>query len=267
LTKHGRSCRGRFSPAPLFSLAQFIAYFFGVFAVSIRHRSLFYDFRGSQAPPAVASRMGDWCSLTVQTAGTPYVKAVSGGSMDLLLDATNEVQSACLYQGDVLPFDIDEIRRVSFVVKLTATLNAAIMGAFGVCSARNATLDTVAEAAWFHFNGSNALVVETDDGTNNNDDVATGIDLSTTYKRCTIDFCTGVKTNSPPTASKGGKGNVLFYVSDSMSSQRRVATGTAFDMSNYAGNLQLFAQIQKTAAAAGATLSIQEIEVEFKTGA
>lgn len=235
--------------------------------MSIRHRSLFYDFRGSQAPPAVASRMGDWCSLTVQTAGTPLVKAVSGGSMDLVLDATNEVQSACLYQGNILPFDIDELRRVSFVVKLTAALNAAIQGAFGVASAQNATLDTVAEAAWFHFNGSNALLVETDDGTNNNDDVATGVTLSTTYRRCVIDFCTGVKTNSPPTASKGGKGNVLFYVSDDFGSLRRVATGTAFDMSNYSGNLQLIAQLQKSAAAAGATLSIQEIEVEFKSGA
>lgn len=227
-------------------------------------RKLVYDFRGAQAPPAVASRIGDWCSLTVQTAGTPLVKAVSGGSMDLVLDATNEVQSACLYMGNILPFDIDDLIRVSFIAKISAALNAAVSAAFGVASAQNATLDTVAEAAWFHVNGSNALVVETDDGTTNNDDVATGISLAATYRRCVIDFSTGNLTRSPPSASLGGKGDVQFFVSDDMGSLRRVATGTSFNMSAYAGNLQLIAQLQKSAAAAGATLSILQAEVEYK---
>lgn len=226
-----------------------------------------HHFRGSQAPPAVASRMGDFCSLLVLTGGTPTCAAVSGGSMDLALEATNEVQSVTLYQGDILPYDIDDIIRVSFLAKVTASLAAAVTAVFGLAGAQHATPDTVAQNAWFRLQGSNALLVETDDGTTDNDDVATGITLGTTYRRCVIEFATGVKTLAPPSLSLGGKAAMQFYVSDDFGSLRRVAKATAFDMSAYAGNLQLFAQIQKTAGTAVGTLSIAEIEVEVKLGA
>lgn len=229
-------------------------------------RSHVYHFRGSQAPPLVASRDGGpWCRKVVETTSSAVqVKTVSGGSMDLALSADSEVQSACLYQGDILPFDIDDLIRVSFLVKVSASLAAAVTAVFGLATAQNATPDSVATNAWFRLQGSNALLVESDDGTTDNDDVATGITLSTTYRRCVIDFSTGVKTLAPPSASKGGKANVGFYVSDDFGSLRRVAGGTSFDVSAESGNLQLLAQIQKTSGTATGTLSIMEIEVETK---
>lgn len=184
--------------------------------------------------------------------------------MDLALDATSEVQSATLYSGDILPFDIEDLIRVSFIAKITASVPAAVMAAFGVASAFNATLNTIAEHAWFRVDGSNALLVETDDGTNDNDDAATGISLSTTYRRCVIDFSTGILTRSPPAKSLGGRAQTQFFVSNDNGSLQRVAQGVSFDMSNYAGNLQLFAQIQKTTGTAVGTLSILEAEVEYK---
>lgn len=223
-----------------------------------------FNFRGAYAPPAVASRQGIWCSKTTQTAGTPLVKSVSGGSMDLVLDSTNEVQNACLYMGDILPYDIEDLIQVTFLAKLSASLGAAVSGAFGLCSARNDTLDTIAQQAMFRFEGSNALLCESDDGTNDNDDVATGFSLSTTYRRCVIDFATGVLTRSPPSKSLGGRAQTYFYVSNDNGTLQRVATDTNFNLSSYAGNLQLFAQLQKTANAATATLSILDIEVEYK---
>jgi hypothetical protein len=224
-----------------------------------------FTFRGAYAPPAVASRDGGpWNRITVQTGGTPTVRSGSGGAMELTLDSTNEAQSAGLYMGNILPYDIDDLIRVTALAKVTALLNAVCTAVIGVASAQNATPDSVAEHAWFRLQGSNALLVETDDGTSDNDDVATGFSLSTTYRRLQIDFASGLKTVGPPSASKGGKAQVLFSVSDDMGSLRPVARSTSFDMSAYAGNLQLIAQLQKTANAAVATLSILEFEVEYR---
>ncbi|MGV3605203.1 MAG: hypothetical protein ACO1RA_02265 [Planctomycetaceae bacterium] len=236
--------------------------------MSKQTRTQIYSFRGSQKPPAVASRDGNpFCSFTAQTSGTPTVAAVSGGSMDLTLDATNEVQVACLYQGDILPFAIDDILKIEFIVKLSsAALNAAITGAIGLASARNSTLNSITNAALFRFAGgtSNSMVIDTRDGTNSQSGIATGQVPGTAYRRLVMDFAGGVKTQAPPLLSKGGKAQVLFYMSDANGYLKRVAQNTNFDMSALSGNLQLFAQIQKTGVAAGGTLSIAEILVEHR---
>lgn len=224
-------------------------------------RKKLFDFRGAFSPPAVGSRQGRWCS---KATGSCTIASASGGPMVLTLDATSEVQNACFYMGDILPYDIEDLIRVSFLVKASASLAAAVSGAFGVCSARNDTLDTIAEQAMFRLQGSNALLCESDDGTTDNDDIATGFSLSTTYRRCVIDFSTGILTRSPPSKSLGGRAQTYFYVSNDNGSLQRVATGTNFNLSAYAGNLQLFAQLQKTSGTATGSLSILEIEVEYK---
>jgi len=226
-----------------------------------------YHFRGAQKPPVVASRQGIWCSKDTSSAGSPTIQSGSGGAMELTLDNTNEVQNLCLYMGDVLPYDIDDLVWVEGIIKCSDSLNAAIMLAFGLCSARNDTLDSLAANAMFRVEGNNNVLVETDDGTNDNDDTATGLTLGDAYKRFKIDFATGVKTQSAPSLSLGGTANVQFFFGNANGSLRRVCQNTAFDMSNYTGNLQLFAQLQKTAAAAVATLSILEFSVCHKLAA
>lgn len=223
-----------------------------------------FNFRGALAPPVVASRQGIWCKADTSAAGAPTVQSGSGGAMELTLAADNEAENICFYMGDVLPYDIEDLVRVEFIAKLTASLPAAVSAALGVISARNDAIDTIAEAALFRCIGDNNLVVETDDGTNNNDDIATGETLAATYKRLVIDFASGLKAQSPPSKSKGGLADVRFHVGNANGSLRRVAPGTAFDMSNYTGNLQLFAQLQKTAAVSVATLSLLEVEVEYR---
>lgn len=230
----------------------------------IRTRIDRFNFRGALSPPAVASREGIWCKADTSSAGAPLVASVSGGPMELTLAADEEVENICLYTGDILPYDIDDLVRVEWTAKLTASLNAAVSGAFGIASARNDALNSVAAHAWFHFTGSNAIVVETDDGTTDNDDVATGISLSTTYRRFAIEFGVGNNPRNPPSLSQGGKSDVRFYISNDNGSLRRVATATRFDMSAYTGNLQLLAQLQKTSATAVATLSLLEAEVEYR---
>lgn len=232
--------------------------------MSKQTRKLIYNFRGAQAPPLTASRDGGiWTKADTSAAGSPTVQTGNDG-MELTLTNTNEVQNICLLMGDVLPFDIDDLIAVEWLAKVTAALPATVTAAFGVASARNDTLDSVAAHAWFRLQGSNALLVETDDGTTDLDDKATGFNLSTTFRRCRIDFAQGVFSQDPPSLSKGGKAHVQFHVSNDTGSLRRVATGTRFDMSAYSSGLQLLAQLQKTAAADVATLTLLEAMVEYR---
>ncbi len=228
-----------------------------------------FRFFGNETPPVVGSPDGVfWRSKKTASGGSPTIVG-AGGAMVLTLDSTSEVQNLCLYLGDILPFDIDALQQVDFWAKLTAGVETEVSAAFGVASARNDAIDSLGEAALFRIigdddsTGTNPVTVETDDGTNDNDDKAAGGVLVATYKRCTIDFASGIKSISPG-PSVGGKGNVLFSMDDAQGNLRPVARTTQFDMSNYAAGLQLYAQIQKTSSDRVAVLSIRGIDVRVR---
>jgi len=221
-----------------------------------------YRFRGAIAPPAVASRSGIWCS---KATGSATILAASGGAMELTLAVTTEVENGCLYMGDVLPYDIDDLIRVEFVAKVSGTPSAASSLAFGLAGARNDAIDSIAQAALFRAIGNATIVLETDDGTNEVDDGSSGgAVISTSYKRFAIDFATGIKSQSAPSLSVGGKSAIEFFVANANGSLRRVGQNTAHSLAAYTGNLQLFAQVQKTSAADVLTLSILGVDVEYK---
>jgi hypothetical protein len=171
------------------------------------------------------------------------------GEIRLGFDNTSEIQNVCLSFGDKLCFDIDNLQSIAFRVKVvpeSTNLDSATSVAFGLASARNDAIDSIANHASFRLIGSNSLVVETDDGTTDLDDKATGQSLSTTYRRFVIDFT-------------GGKSNVKFYV-DGI----RVAAGTTFDMSAATGSLQPYVQIQKTADTNIDFVHVDYVSVEAK---
>ena len=115
-----------------------------------------------------------------------------------------------------------------------------------MASARNDAIDSIANHASFRLIGSNSLVVETDDGTTDLDDKATGQSLSTTYKRFLIDFT-------------GGKSDVKFYVNGI-----RCAASTTFSMAAATGSLQPYVQIQKTADSNVDFVHVDYVEVKAK---
>lgn len=222
-----------------------------------------YDFRGELALAAAGSGAGGpFVKADTSSAGAPTVSGLAGGGIRLLLASTSEIENLCVYMGDVLPFDIDEIIGVEIIAKTVAALDSTTMLAFGLASARNDAIDSLAAHASFRCIGNNNVVVETDDGTNDNDDVATGLTLGTTWKRFAINFAERNTTMEPPSLSLGRKSNIGFYGANDNGSQRRVASGTRFDMSNYDGGLQLYAQIQKTADTNVDSLDILEMCVE-----
>lgn len=191
------------------------------------------DFNGAVATfPTSADPATPWLVADTSAAGTPvYTKGTSEAT--LTLAATNEVENVCLSFGDALDIDIDDIQRVEMRVKISAsTFTSGSILAFGLGSARNDTLDSVAANAWFRMEGANSTTLvycESDDGVNDNDDKSSGVTLGTTFKEFVIDFT-------------GGKSNVKFSIDG-----QRVASTTTFDMSNYSAGLQPIVQIQKAA--------------------
>jgi len=198
-----------------------------------------------------AGQGSPWAIADTSSSGTPTYATVSPsatGEVALTLAATSEVENVCLSFGDKLCFDIDNIQRFEARVKVSGMTTGSEL-VFGLGSARNDTQDSVANNAWFKMVGATsttALVVESDDGTNDYDDKATGATLSTTYKKFVIDFT-------------GGKSNVKFYV-DGV----RVAASTTFDMSNATSSLQPIIQLQKAANTNVDAVTIDYVKVVCK---
>lgn len=236
--------------------------------MAIQTRKYCYDFRGHLAFPVAGSGAGSpFVIADTSASGAPTFGGLTGGGYRMQFSNTAEAQNLCLYFGDVLAFDIDDIIRASFIVKCPATLDTATSLAFGLASARNDAIDTIANAALFRCIGDNSIVVETDDGVTNTDDVATGLTLGAAWKRFEINFAERNTTVEPPSVSLGRKSNIGFYGSNDNGSLRRVASGTRFDMSAYAGGLQPFVQLQKTSDNNTDSIDILEIEVEVNQAA
>lgn len=212
------------------------------------------DFFGAGTLSTVGQ--GDnWVITDTSSAGTPTYVKVDGsatGEVALDFDSQAEAQNVCLSYGDVLCYDIDNIQGAEFRVKGNqAAIDATTMVAFGLTGDRNDAIDSVAQAAIFRVVGADsttAVVVESDDGTNDNNDVATGQTLVAAYKRFKIDFSNGTS-------------DVRFFMDDGNGTLTRVASGTTFDMSNYTGSLQPFIQIQKTSDANTDGISIDYVKV------
>lgn len=185
---------------------------------------------------STAGQGDPWVVTTTGSGTAAYVDGSASGEVTIDNESTGEVQNTCLSFGDKLAMDIDKIQGAEFRIKMNqAAVDATTSLAFGLAGDRNAAIDSIAQAALFRVIGGDsttAVVVESDDGTNDNNDVATGQTLINAYKLFKIDFSQGTS-------------DVRFYMDDA-NGLRRVSAGTTFDMSNYTGSLQPFVQLQKT---------------------
>lgn len=217
---------------------------------SLNWRDLFVGHRVYSA--TAGSNVGhNWKITDTSSGGTPtYVPASNDRAVALTFDNTNEIQNVCLNFGDVLSFDIDDLVEARFRVKMAqSAVNAATMMAFGLQSARNDAIDSIAAHASFRVIGADSttnVVVESDDGTVDKDDVASGLTLINAYKDFVISFANGKK-------------DVRFFIDG-----QPVALDTTFDMSNYSGSLQPYCQLQKTASTNTDGVVFGPCEVTFR---
>lgn len=203
------------------------------------------DFRGAQAYTTTAGHMNGLVATTKVGSGTPTLLHVSDdvGAVAITLANDNEAQSQGLSHGDVLSFRLDKIQTFEFSAKVSGVDSVSTL-CFGLGSAYNATEDSVATLAWFRIQGSGStsnVLCETDDGTTDKDDIATGTTLSSTYKRFCIDF-------------QNGLGDVRFFIDGA-----RVAATTLFDMSAVAAGtrVQPYFMVDKASGTGVPALTIQ----------
>lgn len=177
-----------------------------------------YGAAGLVAIPAVASEEHGmpWAKLIVGAA-PPTVGLVADGpygEVELALTSASQAQDAALYMSDQRNYDVGQKLIVEFRVKLTVLPTTGVVLVFGMSADHSLDKDANATHAWFRWQASAVGLVETDDTTNNNDDIATGLTtVVDTYGVYTIDFT--------------DLADVQFFV-DGI----RVAGATTFDMSN-----------------------------------
>lgn len=185
------------------------------------------DFTG-----AAVDETSTWSLNDTSSSGTPtHAMLADETAVEMALDATDE-QQVCGYDfGGKLIFDIDSVEKFIARFKVSNIVaNEQII--IGMGSGWNDDPDAIAASAWFKLDAGMDLLVETDDGTNDNNDKDTTVDLTAdTYIWVMIDF--------------SDTANVKFYTStDGKIWTPRLATIT-FNMSNYTGGLQpMFAVIK-----------------------
>ena len=200
------------------------------------------DFTG-QAGGSVFDGTMLWNVVDVGDATEAIVADSSNGQFLLHLAATNEAEDAVLYMGDNKTFDVGNGLIFEARVDLAVVPGTGVVAVWGMCGDHNLDKDSATEAAWFRCDASAVVKAETDDTTNNNDDVATGVTATAgTYKIYRIDFTT--------------LSDVKFFIDGA-----RVASGTTFDMSNLTAaeqQMQPYFSLDK-----GATVGLGDMNIDY----
>jgi hypothetical protein len=203
-----------------------------------RQVEYFEDFLGAQ----INTTDGRWKTVDVGDATQGLVADAHGGEVALALAATSEAEDAVLYHGDTKNFDIDSKLIFECRAKVT-TPGSGVTVVFGVAGDHNLDKDSISQHAWFRLQAGLDLLAESDDGTNDNDDVDTLLNLvSGTYYTFRIDL-------TDPS-------DVKFYVDTA-----RLLSTSTFDMSNFSGRLQPYFSVDKASGTGTATLTVDWVKL------
>lgn len=194
-----------------------------------------------------------WSVVDVSAAGntTPVrVADAANAQLQIMLAVNAEDEDSVLYWGNERGINFKD--GCIFETRLTVSVlpTDTAVAVWGLVGDHNLDKDTITESVWFRLDGSGALDVESDDTTNNNDDVSTGLTLvAGTFYSFRIDSTDNT--------------DVKFYV-DGV----RVAGGTTFDMSNLSdseGIMQPYFSLDKTGPSAGlGTVRIDKVNAYWK---
>ena len=173
------------------------------------------DFHGLSLIAEESGSPGRWETVEVAlNTAIGLLADYENGAASLLFDADSNAEDAVLYWGNNRGVNLKATAQIEFRARVTVlpTLTSQIV--MGLAGDHNLDKDAVTEAAWFKFDGDGIAVAESDDTTNNNDDIATGVTVLTTEWRVyRIDFSV--------------LSDVRFYIDGAA-----VALATTFDMSN-----------------------------------
>lgn len=228
--------------------------------MSVRTNSFTEHFmRDGVLPTASGSTASIFTKTLTNSAVVQCIGSTAGavGVLSVALASSNEAENGCASHGDNLFYPLAKIKTVEFRACLSVPLGstaATTQVAFGLASARNSTIDSIATNALFRVLGdaSGGVICETDDGTTDTDDVSTGETLTTTFKNFVIDFTKGLS-------------DVRFHMDGSNGCLKRVCPAQTFSMAaGSAAYVQFFAQIQKAANTDVGTLLIDRFSIDWK---
>lgn len=176
-------------------------------------------------------------------------KAIAASVLTYHLHATVEQEDAGIYGNDELAWSIDkgcifEARcDIAVLPTLLAEMHIGLQGEAHVADDQVAAADDIDLHAFFVLDGSGAVVIYTDDGSTDNNAVATGITaVPGTYNIYRID-CTDPS-------------NVLFFI-DGV----QVATSTTFDLTNGSMTFQPNIMATKSGGAGLGDINVDYIRV------
>jgi hypothetical protein len=198
----------------------------------------FDDFLGAE----VNITDGPWKIVEVGNAAAAVVTDAHAGEFALNLAADSEAEDAVLYHGDRKTFDIDSKPVFECRAKIT-TPGTGTTVVLGLAGDHDLDKDSVAQHAWFRLEAGLDLLVETDDGSTDNDDKDTTLNVvSGTYYTFKVDL-------SDPS-------DVKFFVDN----QRMLASFT-FDMSAFNGRLQPYFSLDKSSGTGTAGLTMDWVRL------
>jgi len=180
---------------------------------------VFYeDFLGNDFLDTESGSVGIWETVEVNLNTAIAVRAdTANGVLAMILDADSNAEDAVLYWGDQRGILVTAGAQFEARVNVATLPTVSTTLVIGMVDDHNLDKDTVNASAWFRIDsagGAGVVKVETDDTTNDNDDVSAGTTaVAGTYYILRIDFTTIT--------------DVRFYINGA-----RVGSGTTFDMSN-----------------------------------
>jgi len=194
-----------------------------------------------------------WSVVDVSVGGDAAPARVAdgeNGQVEIKLAANNEDEDSVLYWGDERGINVKDgcIWEARINVAVLPTLTAEAV--FGLCGDHNLVKDDATEAVWFKLDGNGTLVLESDDTTNDNSDVAaaTPAGVATTIVAGTwYNFRIDTTVNT----------DVRFYV-DGVN----VGSATTFDISNLTdaeGIMQPYFSLDKTGDVGVGTIYIDRV--------
>lgn len=204
------------------------------------------DFIGFQLNAAETGHPGVWETVEVALNAAIAIAAdETNGAVLLSLDADSNAEDAVLYMGDQRQIDVSKKCIFETRVDVSVLPTTGVTLVMGLAGDHNLDKDTIAEHAWFRLQADGAVLVETDDTTNDNNDIATGITaVAGTYLILKIDF-----TNLA---------DVRFFING-----ESVATGTTFDMSQLTASeskLQPYFSLDKASGTGVGSLKIDYVK-------
>lgn len=208
---------------------------------------LFNDFIGGSLDVSA----GPWRIKDTSAAGAPteaILGDADGGQFEFKFAANDEEEILTLYTNDEQNFDPQKAPIAIFRLKTVAQLLATDTLVFGLASAQNDTEDSVASLAWFRIQGANLnIMVESDNGVTDNDDVDTTYDVvADTFYEFAVDATNHL--------------DVRFWLKTSVDGEWTDITpaGTTFKVHATTG-LQPFVQIHKSGGAGQTDLLVDYI--------